>query len=315
MNKLMSKILFALIAISMVAVSAQAATVFQKDGLTFNINGDLQVQLRQDNGDDQDLDVEFDDLEIKNSVSYELKNGLTAFGELDFSGNSAAEAETSSILLEEGYVGLGYQNYSVLIGKTDNAADSFGVYGGLESYNSDDAFDLVGVTGGDDLIMVKADFDMVSVIVDYELEADSEDSGEADYNEVFNILVSANIAGIDAAVAYENIDTDSDDVDIYGISLAYDAEVIWVGADYSVADSDGDKASEWNIVAEVPVTEATTIGAGYNYLDVDDEDEVGAYYFNVQHMLHENVKVFAEIGDNDIDDSDMGYLAGLQVKF
>jgi predicted porin len=327
MKNIATKVLFALIAISMVAVSAQAATIFQKDGFTYNLNGDLQIQLRQDvGGDDQDLDVDYDDLEIKNSVSYELANGLTAFGQLDFSFNDKAnDSDKDSGALEEAYVGLGYQNYSILMGKSDNAVDGFGVSAALETYSSDDLFDFAGKTGSDDMIMVKADFDMVNVIASYEVEGDNQEN-----ESTYEILATANVAGIDLGFAYQNLTEDvayetyegtafssDDDTSIYGFSIAYDAEVIWVGADYSIADFDGDKINQWNIAASIPVSEATSVAAGYTKTDMDDidEDDVAAYYFNVQHMLHKNVKIFAEIGDTDEDGADMGYLAGMQVKF
>jgi predicted porin len=305
MKKLVSKVLFALITTALVISSAQAATVVEKDGFKYELKGDLQIQLRQEQGIDEDLEVEYDDLEIKNAISYDLANGLTAFGELDYGFKKAAEGSQDSSNLEEAFVGLGYQEFSVLMGKTDSAADDFGIYGGLESYGTDDAFHE---TDGDDLIKVEAGFDIVNVIAAYELESDDE------YSSFFDIIVNAEVAGAELAVAYQNADNTADNVVTYGISLAYDAEVVWVGADYSVEDDNDTETTVWNIAAEVPVAEMTTIGAGYNYTN-DDDEEVSAYYANVQHKLHKNVKVFVELGDNDKDNVDMGYLAGLQVKF
>jgi predicted porin len=308
MKKLMSKILFALIATALVATGAQAATVFDKDGFKYSLSGDLEIQLQDLNTDaDDDLDVAYDDLEIKNAVSYELGNGLTAFGELDFGFKEAAEgnSEDDSINMEEAYLGLGYENYTIRFGKTTSAGDDFGI---------SQEIDLIGGDGfvycsGDDLIKITADFDMVSVVAAYELQA-NDGSGSSFYD----ILVSASVAGIDAAVAYEN---NSDlDVDTFGISLAYDAEVVTVAADYTVTDYDGTDVDVWNFAAVVPVTDAATVAAGYVYTDVEgDDDEVNGYYLNVAYMLHNNVKLFAELGDSDEDDVDMAYLAGLQVVF
>jgi predicted porin len=324
MQKLMRKVMFALIATALVVTGAQAATIVEQNGFQYDLSGDLQIQLRQDQGNDQEFDVEFDDLEIKNSISYELDNGLSAFGQLDFSFNSAAESDTTVVevvddtyldtlslnagALEEAYVGLAYQNYSILMGKTTSAGDDFGVSVAMETYGQDDAFDAYGPVSGDDLIKAAADFDTVSVLAAYEIEAEGENSEDVPF---FDILVSTDIAGLEAAVAYRQVD--ANELATYGISLAYDAEVVWVGADYSVIDY-ADDAYVYNIAAVVPVAEATTVGAGYNYID-EVGSEVSAYYLNVQHMLHNNVKVFAEIGDTDEDDVDMGYLAGLQVKF
>jgi len=69
---------------SVAAGSASAATIYEKDGFTYKLNGDFQVQMRQAIGNDERAEVEYDDLELKNYVSYDLGNDLTAFGRLDF---------------------------------------------------------------------------------------------------------------------------------------------------------------------------------------------------------------------------------------
>ena len=76
------------------AGSASAATIYEKDGFTYKLNGDLQVQLRQDVGADKNAYVDFDDLEldinqaipigliinelISNSVKHGFKDGKKA---------------------------------------------------------------------------------------------------------------------------------------------------------------------------------------------------------------------------------------------
>ncbi len=313
MKMFVSKMILALIATALVASSASAATVYEKDGFKYQIKGDWQIQLRQDAGDDQHLDVEYDDLEIKNTISYDLGNNLSAFGQLDFGGKKAADEDAKYMHLEEAYVGLAYQDYSILMGKTTSAADEFGVYSGMEDYGTDEeAFEGHGEESGDDLIKAEASIEMVSIIAAYEVEAENEVSEDTSF---YDIFVSAEFAGFELGAAFQNID-DADTI-IYGVSIAYDAKIVWVGADYSIADVDGDEYTVWNIAASVPVTEKTTITAGFNMndSDVDGYEEVSEYYANVQHKLHKNVKVFAEVGNSDEDDSDMGYMAGMQIKF
>ena len=60
-----------------------AATVYEKDGFTYKLNGDFQIQFRQATGFDERAEVEYDDMELKNYVAYDLGNDLTAFGRLD----------------------------------------------------------------------------------------------------------------------------------------------------------------------------------------------------------------------------------------
>ncbi len=312
MKKVMTKIMFALLAITMIAGGAQAATIYKKDGLTYKLKGDIQIQLRQKAGDDEDFGVDYDDLELKNAVSYDLGNDLKAFAELDFGFKKAAEGSQDSINFEEAYVGFGYKTYSILFGNTDNAADEFGVFGGYESVIAEDAFDGQGLTSGEDLIRADIETEFVTVVLSHELKAENDETS----TEVF---VSGEFSGVELGAAYQvyEEDADAEDVTSWGLSVAYDAKVVWVGADYSLSDQDGDETSEMNLALEVPVS-AVTLGAGYSYIDADTaDDEVSAYYANVTYKFptQKNVKVFAEVQDSDEDDVDPGFLVGMQLKF
>ncbi|MGB0867722.1 MAG: hypothetical protein ACPGSC_14515 [Granulosicoccaceae bacterium] len=46
------------------AGSSSAVTPYDKDELKLHLNGDLQVQLFQKSGADNDLDVNYDDLDL-----------------------------------------------------------------------------------------------------------------------------------------------------------------------------------------------------------------------------------------------------------
>jgi predicted porin len=87
--------------------TVQAATILKKDNLTYAVKGDWQIQYRQDMGDEQDSDLEYDDLEIKNSITYDLGNGLKALGQLDFGFKNAADDSNNDAPphLEEAWVG------------------------------------------------------------------------------------------------------------------------------------------------------------------------------------------------------------------
>lgn len=314
----MRKLLSTAVVASMIAAagSAQAVTVYEKDGLTFKIKGDWQIQLRQDIGDDQDVDVEYDDLEIKNSVSYDISDKFTAFGQLDFGFKNAADKSDNDDDpdLEEAYIGFGYDKFKGLIGKTDSAGDEFGVQGSIETVVADDVFDEVGAVDGDDLILIKADFDMVYVVASHELSADSEkSSGNGEFTDIF---VGFEYAGFEVGTAYQNYEAKgADAIDLFGISLGYNFDKFYIGVDYSDAE---DSQSIWNIFGSVKVLESTTVGAGFvsQEFDTDDED-VNGWYANVVYKFptQKKVSIFAEIGDDDVDDHDLGFLVGARIKF
>ena len=66
--------------------------------------------------------VEFDDLELKNSVTYDLGNGLKAFGQLDFGFKDAAEDKQSGSKLEEAYMGVDFVMAAVAVGKQNKCS-------------------------------------------------------------------------------------------------------------------------------------------------------------------------------------------------
>lgn len=328
MKKCLSTVIFALISISLFAGGTQAATIYEKEGFTYSISGDFQIQFRQDVGVDQEVDVEYDDLELKNAVSYDLGNGLEAFGELDFSFDKAADSYDAPNL-EESYLGLSYKMASVLVGKTDNAADEFGVYGGYETYLNDDAFDYVGFTSGDDLIRADIQLESLTIVLSHELEAKNEISANGTSSEIF---VGAQFVGVQFGAAYQQyeeaeaeeaqVGIDPLEYDIYGVSVAYDATVVYVGVDYSIAEQDDNKMSQANVAVTVPI-KTFAIGGGYSMQefeydsdDLEDED-FSSWYVNVAYKFpaQQNVKVFAEVADTDQDDTDIGYLAGIQLIF
>jgi len=324
--KIKSKSIFTgFVALAALASVSHAATVLEKDGFKYQIKGDWQVQLRQDPGVDQDLDVEYDDLEIKNAITYDLGNGISAFGELDFGFKNAAEKsdEDEGPHLEEAYVGLAYKpsegalkKASIAVGQTGNAADEFGISKAIETVVSEDAFDDSGTLSGNDMIKVEADFGSVMLVASHELSADSEKSDED--GKFTDVFLGGELSGLAFGLAYQNFEAfgADDDINIMGISLSYDADVVEVAADYSDAEDDH---TVINIVVAVPVGKTTELAAGYVITDFDEDgvDNVTGWYVNATYKFpaQKNVSVFAEIEQDDRDDSDMGYLAGVRLKF
>lgn len=294
------------------AGTASAATIYDNKGLTFKVKGDFQVQLRQDVGDDQNLDVEFDDLELKNSVVYDLGNGMKAFGQLDFGYKNDAEGKSSGSHLEEAYVGLDFGSASVSIGQQNYATDEFGVDAAYENKLAEDSFDNQGTSGND---VIRADFNLgaVSVIATTELDAEGENSEDG---ESFDLFASTELQGVELAAAYQTMkaDVNADSVDTFGISAMADLGMAKIGVDFSSTD---DVQDQINLVAKLGVAKGTKVAIGLNNVEPEQGDDVTEWYANVTYKFpqQKNVSVFAEIADTDEDNVDLGYLAGLRVKF
>lgn len=308
----MKKLILASAIIAATASTANAATIYEGKGLTYTLKGDWQIQLRQDVGDDQNPDVEFDDLELKNSVVYDLNNGIKAFGQVDFGFKDEAEDKREGSKLEEAYVGLDFGGVAVSIGKRDYATDEFGVDSQYEDTLSEDGFDAQG-TSGDDLIRVDAELGAMTLIASYELDAEGESS---ENGESFDLFVATEMSGLELSAAYQNMKANvgSDSVDTWGIAAAYDAGVAKIAADFSSVD---DVQDQYNLVGSMPVNKSTKVVLGMTNVEPEAGDDITEWYANVTYKFptQKNVSLFAEIADTDADNADMGYLAGLRVKF
>lgn len=315
----MKKLILAAVIAATTAGSASAATIYEGKGLTYKLKGDFQIQLRKDVGKDQNLNVDFDDLELKNSVIYDLGNDMKAFGQLDFGYKNAANGKDKekSSQLEEAYVGMQFGNVSVSVGQQNFAVDSFGVDEQLEDELKEDRFDATA-TDGNDVVRVDLNMENFTVILSTELEADSEKSADG---KGFDIFMSTAVAGVELGAAYQTFNdkktATSPDVDVWGVSAMYDAGFAEFGVDYSKSDDGTVEASQYNVITIIPVAATTDLGLGLTKVEEDGKDDVSEWYVNVVYKFptQKNVSVFAEIADTDEDDVKMGYLAGMRLKF
>lgn len=290
--------------------TATAATIYEGGGLSFKMKGDWQIQLRDDSNAANDTDVEFDDFEIKNTVSYDLGNGLQAFGQLDFSFDREANDSTAdSAHLEEAYLGLRSGDVAVRVGKMNTAGDEFGVEKAYEKPAGvgEDQFERVK-DAGDDVIRLDAEFANFSVSASHEVQANDGDEAATD------LFISTDFEAFSLAAAFQTVDNTADS---WGLSASFDAGFATFGADYSVSDIDGQAEDDTttNLVAKFAATDATTIAVGlvnYEKNGVDND----AWYANATYKFpaQKNVAVFAEVSDSDSAD-ELNAMVGMQVKF
>ena len=319
----MKKLILAAAIAATTAGSASAATIYESKGFTYKLKGDFQIQLRKDVGKDQNLNVDFDDVELKNSVIYDLGNDMKAFGQLDFGYKNAANGKdhgkdkNDSSQLEEAYVGMEFGNVSVSVGQQNFAVDEFGVDGQLEDDVDEDRFDATA-TDGNDVVRVDVNMDNFTLILSTELEADSEKSADG---KGYDLFVSTSVSGVELGAAYQTFNkkdkADSPDIDVWGVSAMFDAGFAEFGVDYSKSDDGTVEANQYNIITIIPVAATTDLGLGLTKVEEDGKDDVSEWYVNVVYKFptQKNVSVFAEIADTDEDDVKMGYLAGLRLKF
>jgi len=317
----MKKLLLAVAVSSVAAGSANAATVYEKDGFTYKLNGDFQVQMRQNIGDEtKSLGVDFDDMKLENEVSYDLGGGLSGFGSLtvDFKDDAedGKDASGDEIEVEESYVGMEYSVFAVSFGRRDFATDEFGIEEAYEEPIGEDQFEATDETG-DDAIRVDVEFDNIYVAASHEMDANDTDGVEGEY---YDLFVGTEFAGLELGAAYKQAKIQGpDSKDTWGVSAAYDLGIAGLAADYSVTDeaNGNPETTLYNVAATFDVASTTGVALGMQNQEEDGNEDVTGWYANVTYKFPEakNVRLFAEVADTDEDNMDLGYLAGLRVKF
>lgn len=299
-----------------VAGATHAATIYEGNGLTYKVKGDWQIQMRQKAGNDKELDVEFDDLELKNSVVYDLDNGLKAFGQLDFSfdgeGNNSSK---DSAKLEEAYLGLDFGSVAVAIGRQNLAGDEFGVEAAYETHTAQDRFEQVA-DKGDDVIRVDAEFDNLTLVASALIGAESSANAAG---EAFDLFVATQLAGVELAAAYQTYNDNTpgaEDQNTWGVSAAYNAGFVALAADYSTTDTGSNDEDIYNLAAVFKASKTTKVALGMVNVD-DGNDDVTEWYANATYVFpaRKNVSLFVELADTDEDNTDLGFLAGMRIKF
>ncbi len=219
--------LAAAIAFATASGAANAVTVVEKDGFKFKIDGDIQIQLRKDVGANQDTGIDFDDSEIKNKVTYDLGNGLTAFAEAHFDTKKAATEET--------FVGLEAENFNVTLGNTNYATDDFATEGSIEGAGSVNAFDNEFGNGVDGDI-IRLDFSAGALTGAISHDVDETSTTDPTSTDIF---LSVELGPVAVGAAHQNhkANDTADDVSSSGFSVSFNAGDIGIALDSSKTGS------------------------------------------------------------------------------
>lgn len=281
--------------------AASAATFYEKDDLKMDLKGDLQIQLFQQPGEDQDLMVDYDDLELKFGATYDLGNDMAAFGKLELDWKNQGDGSDDDIV-DDAYLGMKFGAMSASIGRQYWGSDDFAAEKAIEM----DGGTAFADTAGADTIKFTYDDELFGAVLSYDLEEEEGDASAID------LTLMAKLAMVDLGVAYQSYEVgDADSIDTIGVLASADAGPVNLAFDFT----SNDDLDAINFAASVPFMDTLEGAAGITQLSPDEGDEVMYWYANLAKAVHKNVSVFAEIGNSDEDDSDMGFLAGMRVKF
>ena len=306
----MKKTLLALAITGLFATTAQAASIYEKDGVSIDLTGDVEVQLRSDTDGANKNYINIDDADFGFAMGYDIGHNLTVGSAVTFSG------EDGEVSLGDAYVGVSGDFGALTMGKHATILDDAGVGGdyafGFDTIVSDADFK------GKQVIKYKGDFDTfyfgIATILN---SGDGEDEGSAvDGN------IGVRVAGLDLALfAGTASDVLENDISSMILQATYSINHFDLGAVYATSTTDdaaGDTTADFDAIsASVGYTmDKWNFGLGYGVVtDNGDDTSEGTGYANVGYSFTSLVHAFVELGHSDADDAELGYAAGLQVKF
>ncbi len=329
------KLLPLAVAFGLIATSgaANAATIFKQGGLTYKVDGDIQIQLRRDNDEDNNTEIDIDDSELKNKITYDLGSGYKAFAEAHF---DIGKDEDGEVEAEETFVGFKNKVFKISFGRQDYVTDDFATERAIEepfaesafeedsATGANDRFDNDGAVDGEDVISASIRAGAFDIHFSQDLGGEDEDDFSSS-----DLYVTAKVnkyfqVGVAAQVLEEEGGLESD---TYGVNFEAKLGPVSLAGDYSekdIDDVDNLDIEVLNLSAGFKVAKNTKAIIGYTNIDNDSLGDVDVYYANVTYKFPKakNVSVFAEIqgiSDNtnidDFSEDQTGFLAGMRIKF
>lgn len=333
----MKKTLLALAVLA--AGSAQAGVnLYDQEGVLVDVAGAAEVQYFQGYAADSDAAFRLDDGDLAFSTTVPVSSSLNAVASV------AYFFEDGNVQNDELWVGFQGDFGTFTFGRQYLIADDSGI--GKDIELGGDGIDFVQADGDQ---TVKYVFDNGQFYAGVSaLLTETNPSDDADETTVIDGRLGARFGDFDARVyLYSGEDVNTKKFDVFTATV--DGETVGLNVDitgfnlegeyimgaYAFAASIGqveyELASNTSVKVEADTAalagsytmDKTTFAAGLTYWDpestnaagVTTGEDVTAIYANVTQQLHSNVKVYGEIGSSDADDSEFGYLAGMEVTF
>lgn len=307
------------IAVGLIAASSSlnAATIYEKDGFKFKVDGDIQIQLRKRTGSGEETHVDIDDSELKNKFSYDLGNDLTGFAEAHFDAGKDLNGNVES---EETFVGIKSKKFKFQIGRMDYVTNDFATERGIEEPTNETAFEA-GNVDGTDVVLIEADTGIITFALSHDLGDSSRNTALSSTDIYISGKVSSNF---ELGAAFQSLKetASSEATRTSGINAKLDIGKISVAADYSSRDdkhSDTDLADlkVTNLSVAFPIAATTKTTLGITSQSNKSDSAADSWYANVVYKFPKakKVSVFGEFQKTNASDSNLGFVAGMRVKF
>ncbi|NOI66313.1 porin [Vibrio sp. 99-8-1] len=346
----MKKTLIAL-SVLVAAGSVNAAEIYNKDGNTFNFGGKLDVQYKKSLTPDADPKLQADDAEFNFEVIRQVNDNVKVLGYWEFDGiDSNAKKEKN---LGNAYAGFDTNFGKLTFGIQDTVMDGAGVGNDME-FGTNAKVDDAGLSS-ENLAMYSYDQGMFFMAASTILDGNDDTSfvdGKIGVRptEGLELRLFALDATTAAEAATYKQDPDSStssiiedsaakaetDYGVYAIQAQYAFDNFDIEASYADGSSQekGEKKFDKKIMAISGAYNMGDFQFNLGYSTTDDEKlekDYANYYANVLYTVAPSSIVYFEVGGNtgyydtttkkqgnqgaDSKDYEVGYVAGIQVKF
>jgi len=326
----MKKTLVAL-SVLMAATSAQAIELYNQDGVTVDLKGDVEVRYKKKIGNDETTKQEIDDADFGFDTRYAVNDDLQVGAYLEFSGDNSDRANDKTGVGNV-YVGFYHTNFGDLkIGKLDTQLDDAGIGSdylfGVSSFFKDADF------GGEEA--VRYDYDNGSFYAGLGLIQDKH-AGKAIGKDghYFDAKIGYRVADFDFTAFYGDAELKGTKTeDNVTTTLNADESLLALEARYAGVENlnlelgyytvenkpkSGTKSDTDTIAFAADYTwNKTTFAGGIAKIDksVASEEDYTEWFLNAGYALAPNTTVYVEIGDNDKNNTDLGYGVGIKASF
>ncbi|OOF32374.1 porin [Salinivibrio proteolyticus] len=333
----MKKTILAMAVPALLAAGSASASInlYDADGVKVDLSGAAEVQYFQDVGNDKDGMWRLDDgdLAVNTEVAVSPEMSVLAGMSFEFESEEALTENPTNGNVENKELFVGFKSDSfgqITFGRQYLISDDIGITKDYEL--SKVSFGVEETSHGDQVAKYIYDNGTLYGGVSTYQKSDGEDDGTAELS-VVDARLGYRVADFDVRGYYYKADDGSVKIGNATTATAVDVTGYQFEVEYAGIENVSLAASYGNVQADaiggandVINTDAfslaadytmgnTTFAAGWDRQDPEKGDNVNGYYANVTYALHSNAKVYAEIGDTNADNADLGYVAGMEVKF
>lgn len=291
----------------LVSASAQAATVYDKDGTTMKIGGRVEVRgdfLSEDGGELDGTMYDMSRARINFKGKTKISEGLTGFAKMEYEIKQGENVKNRYL-----FAGIGTNFGDFSYGRQDTAnvqisdmTDIASEHSGIQKYidASDDKQSNTFVYS-------------IEVAEAVTIQADYSGSEEVDSDAYGISALWSSDFGLDLGASYSG----SDSTDQTTVGVAYTLNDLYLGATYAMGSvADGDDFTSLEAAVQYKFTKEFRLIGIYGMSDEDVAGDTNDYMaIEGQYRFNKSIRTYASYKLNNLDGQDDSLLLGLRYNF